>query len=116
LEYATVPGSAVRAIGAGTVLFAGQVGGELHVTVRHADGLRSTYSYLAEVAVGVDETVQRGQLVGRAGSRLHLGVRCGSAYLDPAPLFTGRWQARLVPDHRFPAAALTDGNRRPPPG
>jgi murein DD-endopeptidase MepM/ murein hydrolase activator NlpD len=114
LEYRSTPGSAVGAIGAGTVVFAGPVAGQLHVTVRHADGLRSTYSYLAEIAVGADEPVVRGQLVGRAGARLHLGVRCGTAYLDPAPLFARRGRARLVPDDRFPAPAPPTGRTEPP--
>ncbi|MFN0088811.1 MAG: murein hydrolase activator EnvC family protein [Acidimicrobiales bacterium] len=97
LEFVTVPGSLVRAIGAGVVVFAGQVGGRLHVTVRHADGLRSTYSFLAELAVSAGQAVAGGQPVGRSGAALHLGVRDAAGYRDPAPLVFGRARVRLAP-------------------
>ncbi|MDY7101627.1 MAG: M23 family metallopeptidase [Actinomycetota bacterium] len=96
LEYATRPGTAVGAIGPGVVTFAGSVAGQLHVTVRHPDGLRSSYSFLATVDVAVDDRLERGGRVGSAGRRLHLGVRRGTTYLDPAALFGPR-RARLVP-------------------
>src|SRR5690348_15131411 len=47
LDYGTQPGDPVRASAEGEVIFAGQVGGTLHVTIRHADGLRTSYSFLA---------------------------------------------------------------------
>jgi murein DD-endopeptidase MepM/ murein hydrolase activator NlpD len=96
LEYDTEPGTPVRAIGAGRVVFAGPVAGQLHVTVLHPDGLRSSYSYLAEVVVTAGVTVAGGQVVGRAAERLHLGVRSGDRYLDPASLFAVEG-VRLVP-------------------
>lgn len=109
LEYATGPGTPVRAIGEGLVVFAGAVAGTLHVTVLHPDGLRSSYSYLAEIDVSVGRRVVRGEIVGRAGARLHLGVRGGGTYLDPATLFapTG---VHLVPVDESPApeAGSTD--------
>ena len=88
LEYDTVPGQAVRAIGDGLVVFAGPVAGIDYVTVLHPDGLRSSYGYLAERLVTVGDRVVVGQTVGTAGERLHLGVRSGGTYLDPAALFT----------------------------
>jgi len=99
LEYATVPGTAVRAIGAGQVVFAGQVGGRLAVTVLHPDGRRSSYSDLATIEVVTSALVPRGAQVGRAGPTLHLGVREGDRYVDPAQLFHERRRAVLVP-HR----------------
>jgi murein DD-endopeptidase MepM/ murein hydrolase activator NlpD len=96
LEYATTPGTPVWAIGAGVVVFAGQVAGPLHVTVLHPDGLRSSYSYLAEILVKAGQHVAGGQVVGRTGERFHLGVRSGGTYLDPATLFTVAG-VRLVP-------------------
>jgi murein DD-endopeptidase MepM/ murein hydrolase activator NlpD len=105
LEYGTTPGQTIRAIGGGVVTFAGSIGGSRYVTVAHADGLRSSYSFLAEVSVAERDLVVAGQPVGRAGLRFHLGVRCADAYLDPASLVgTGRWRARLVPDSRFPSS------------
>lgn len=88
LEYATVPGTPVRAIGDGIVVFAGPVAGNRAVTVLHPDGLRSSYSHLAEVLVATGDHVTLGQTLGTAGERLHLGVRSGGTYLDPAALFT----------------------------
>ncbi len=96
LEYATSPGTAVRAIGAGLVVWAGPVAGNLAVTVLHPDGLRSSYSYLAEVRTKVGLRVTSGTLIGTAGERLHLGVRSGGVYLDPAALFTSA-AVHLVP-------------------
>ncbi len=96
LEYATAPGTSVRAIGAGLVVFAGQVAGPLHVTVLHPDGLRSSYSYLAEILVEPGERVAGGQVLGRTGERFHLGVRSAGTYLDPAALFAVDG-LRLVP-------------------
>ncbi len=96
LEYATVPGSPVRAIGAGLVVFAGPVAGTRAVTVLHPDGLRSSLTHLAEVTVTAGERVAAGQVVGIAGERLHLGIRAGGTYLDPAPLLSTP-TVRLVP-------------------
>ena len=96
LEYATSPGTPVRAIGAGLVVWAGPVAGNTAVTILHPDGLRSSYSYLAEARVKAGERVTAGAVVGIAGERLHLGVRANGAYLDPATLFTTTG-VRLVP-------------------
>lgn len=87
LEYATIPGTLVRAIGPGRVSFAGPVAGSLHVTVTHPDGLRSSYSFLAAVRVRRSAAVSAGAVVGVAAARLHLGVRRGRRYLDPASLW-----------------------------
>ena len=69
------------------VTFAGPVAGSLHVTVRHPDGLRSTYSFVAVVRVRAGEAVAAGDVVAVAGDRFHLGVRRGDTYIDPASLW-----------------------------
>jgi len=98
LEYDTEPGTPVRAIADGEVTFAGLVAGTRHVTVLHPDGVRSTYSFLATVAVVVGQRVGQGDGVGTTAGTLHLGVRRGDAYFDPASLFaTVPVQVRLVP-------------------
>jgi murein DD-endopeptidase MepM/ murein hydrolase activator NlpD len=89
LEYATLPGTAVRASAAGVVSFAGPVGGALHVTVLHPDGVRTSYSFLARIAVVLGQPVRQGQVVGVAGARFHFGARVGGDYIDPAALFSG---------------------------
>lgn len=112
VDYATAPGAVVRASGDGEVVFAGPVGGRLHVVVRHADGIRTSYSFLASVTVRRGEAVTAGQEVGRSGSSLHFGARRGDAYFDPLTLFGGggRGRVHLVPDG--PSA----GVGRPGPG
>ena len=89
LEYATEPGTAVAASAAGEVVFAGPVADGLHVVVLHDDGLRTSYSFLALVAVKRGDKVRQGQTLGTTQSRFHFGVRAGDAYLDPARLFGG---------------------------
>jgi len=87
LEFATQPGASFWAAARGVVSFAGQVGGRLHVTVSHPDGLRVSYSGVATIAVRRGERVHQGQLLGTTGDRLHVGVRQGETYLDPAGIF-----------------------------
>ncbi len=106
LEYATAPGTPVRAAADGTVVFAGPVAGALHVTVEHADGVRTSYSYLATLQVRRGQRVRQGQQLATSGDRLHVGARVDGVYVDPALLFAGRLRlhVRLVP-HDDPARA-----------
>lgn len=98
LTYAVAPLTPVRAVGDGEVVFAGAVGGALHVTIRHGDGLRTSYSYLAALAVGAGTRVATGAVIGWSTEVLHLGLRTpDGTYLDPALLWSGRWEPRLVP-------------------
>jgi hypothetical protein len=98
LKYDTEPGTHVRASADGEVIFAGRVAWDLHVTVLHADGVRTSYSFLDEVHVAVGQQVRRGDVVGVAGDLLHFGARLGRAYFDPATLFTsGDVQVELLP-------------------
>jgi murein DD-endopeptidase MepM/ murein hydrolase activator NlpD len=97
LEYATRAGDPVTAIGPGRVAFAGQVAGRLVVSIDHPDGLRSSVLGLLTISVRVGDQVVGGQMVGRSGVRLHLGVRRSGVHLDPATLFGDRGPARLVP-------------------
>lgn len=96
LEYDTAPGTEVRAVAAGVVTFAGLVAGTRHVTVRHRDGVRTSYSFLDRVDVTVGQQLAQGAVLGTSGGRLHLGARLGDAYFDPASLFGGG-SVRLVP-------------------
>src|SRR5436305_482807 len=105
LDYATAPGTEVKAAADGEVVFAGQVGGTLHVVVLHGDGIRTSYSYLSSIRVQRGATVRQGQVVGITSAQpFHFGARAGDAYIDPALLFsTGPPDVHLVPD----------GERRP---
>jgi Peptidase family M23/Putative serine esterase (DUF676) len=100
IEYATTPGTEVRAAADGDVVFAGEVGGTLHVVILHGDGIRTSYSYLAALRVQRGDAVRQGQVIGITGDRrLHFGARAGAAYVDPALLFgAGPPQVHLVPD------------------
>ena len=98
IDYATPPGAPVRASAGGVVTFSGSVAGDRFVVVAHADGLRTTYGYLATAIVAAGDRVVARQLLGTAGGPLHFGVRRGDVYLDPELLFTAeRLVARLVP-------------------
>ncbi len=101
LEYATTPGTLVGASAPGEVVFAGPVGGGLHVVVLHDDGLRTSYSFLALLSVHRGQKVTQGQTLGTTQDRFHFGARAGEAYLDPALLFGGGPpQVYLVPDEQ----------------
>jgi hypothetical protein len=99
LEYATTPGSPVGAAADGVVVFAGSVGGSLHVTIEHADAVRTSYSFLVSVGVRRGERVRLGQPIGSSADRFHLGARIDGEYIDPALLFARRLRlhVRLVP-------------------
>ena len=89
IDYAVAPCTPVRAAADGEVIFAGPVAGTLHVTIRHADGLRTSYSFLASVDVRAGQTVRAGDVVGRSVEVVHFGVRDPTGtYLDPATLFS----------------------------
>lgn len=98
IEYATVPGSDVIAAADGVVTFAGSVAGALYVTILHADGIRTTVSYVATVRVAAGEPVARGQLIASAGPVTHVSARLADEYIDPATLWgSGPSRVFLVP-------------------
>ena len=105
-----MPGTRVGAAADGAVVFAGMVGGSLHVVVRHADGIRTSYSFLRTVLVHRGDRVVRGEPVGTAGDRFHFGARIGDVYIDPALLFgdAGPSRVHLVPDRDAAGAVVSD--------
>jgi hypothetical protein len=105
LEYGTQPGVPVRAAAGGRVTFAGSVAGTLHVTVLHADGIRTSYSFLQRIDVVIGQRVDQGDRLGLTGGHLHLGARRGDEYFDPASLFAGGpVRVHLVPFDQPPGA------------
>ena len=104
LEIATQPGSFYRAAADGVVSFAGPVGGRLHVTVTHPDGLRVSYSGVASIRVERGARVGQGAVLGTTADRLHVGVRRGEVYLDPAAVFGD--DAWAIAGHQGSAARL----------
>lgn len=100
VDFGTSPGAPITASADGRVIFAGQVGGELHVSIEHGDGLRTSYSFLASLTVSVGDRVHGGDVIAIAGGLFHFGVRNPDGeYLDPEALLSGslRPQVRLVP-------------------
>lgn len=91
IDIAAPVGTAVRAAAAGTVEFAGPVGGRLFVTLNHGAGLESTYSFLDSIDVRRGDVVSQGQTIARSGTghasevvtHLHFGVKLADAYVDP---------------------------------
>ena len=130
LDFAAVPGSVVLAADGGEVTFAGQVAGILSVTVHHGGGLRTSYSYLSEVAVAAGQMVGRADVLGHSGvdhgiEAVHFSVRLGDDYTDPEP-WLRCWSApapglSLAPvPSAYPAPRATRNPRRyirsPSPG
>jgi murein DD-endopeptidase MepM/ murein hydrolase activator NlpD len=91
IDIATPFGTPVVAAAAGTVSFAGSVGGQLFVSVDHGGGVISSYSFLSLVQVRKGDLVAAGTTVARSGyghvgetpAHLHFGVRVNGAYTDP---------------------------------
>ncbi len=109
LDLSALAGATVLAVEAGTITHAGVVAGRGTVTVRHDDGLLSTYEPVLASArpgqrvsagdqLGLAEDVTGGG-GGHCGARvcLHLGARRGGLYLDPLPLLVGGGRVRLLP-------------------
>ncbi len=104
VDLGASPGTPVGSAGTGVVSFAGTVVDLLTVTVDHGGGLRTSYSYLGSVAVGVGAPVAPHTLIGTSGvdngiEAVHFSVRVGAEYLDPEP-----WLRCLPPG---PALSLT---------
>ncbi len=95
VDLAAPPETAVHAAGPGVVSFAGSVAGARHVVIAHAGGLRTSYSFLATIAVPRGARVEAGEIVGTSGGTwaghdrtvLHVGLRSGDEYVDPMLLF-----------------------------
>ena len=91
IDIAAAPGTPILATEAGTVSFAGRVGGELFVTIVHGGGLSSTYSWISSTTVRKGDVVSRGQPIGSTGTgspaaivpHLHFGAKLDGEYVDP---------------------------------
>lgn len=89
IDIAAPEGSVVRAADGGQVTFSGSVVGRQAVTVDHGGGLRTTVSAVAERLVAAGQGVGRGMPIAVVGTHdgraaVHVSVRVGSAYVDPA--------------------------------
>ncbi len=113
VDYGTEPGGEVAASADGEVVFAGQVGGQQHVVVLHADGVRTSYSFLRSASVRRGDRIRQGQQVGTSSGSLHFGARIGEAYVDPTLLFgDGLPEVYLVPDGDLSSRPGTETQER----
>ncbi|MFT4088884.1 MAG: M23 family metallopeptidase, partial [Gordonia sp. (in: high G+C Gram-positive bacteria)] len=108
VDLSAAPGAVVLAARAGTVRFAGAVGGKPVVSILHPDGITTTYEPVrGDVRAG--DRVERGEPIGTLEARhpgcpaaacLHWGARRGAGssakYLNPLSL-VGAVRVRLKP-------------------
>jgi murein DD-endopeptidase MepM/ murein hydrolase activator NlpD len=91
IDIAAPVGTPVLAPADGVVSFAGPVGGNLFLTIDHAGGVQSTYSWLSSLLVRKGAVVRAGMAVATTGwghpgtsvPHVHLGVKLDGAYVDP---------------------------------
>jgi murein DD-endopeptidase MepM/ murein hydrolase activator NlpD len=90
-------GTPVRASADGVVGFAGNVAGNLSVSVDHTGGIKTTYSYLGTIVAKRNQRVSRGDVVGTVGPghdaslppNVQLSARRNGVYFDPLELYVG---------------------------
>lgn len=128
LDISASAGAAVHACASGEVVFSGPVpAGEgaraWAVTVLTSDGLRVTYLPLSDARVSKGQSVEAGQQVGTlagsgdastVASHLHLGVKRGSASLDPLGFLSDRAPVAPPAHSAAPAAAPAAGTAPAP--
>ena len=91
VDYAAPTGTPVWAVSTGTVTFAGTNGGfGRMVTLRHPNGMTTSYAHLSSIAVSVGERVVQKETIGRVGmtgtaTGPHLDYRMtvGGRVIDP---------------------------------
>jgi murein DD-endopeptidase MepM/ murein hydrolase activator NlpD len=91
IDIAVAEGTPVRAAGAGTVIYAGWMGGYGNlVVVDHGNGLSTAYAHNSSLGVGVGQSVTAGQVVSYSGNtgnstgpHVHLEVRVNGSAVDP---------------------------------
>jgi murein DD-endopeptidase MepM/ murein hydrolase activator NlpD len=92
INLAVPEGTSVKAAEAGTVIYAGNelAGYGNLILVRHADGWVSAYAHNEEIDVKRGDSVQRGQIIAKAGAtgsvsspQLHFELRKGAKPVNP---------------------------------
>jgi murein DD-endopeptidase MepM/ murein hydrolase activator NlpD len=91
IDIGAASGTAIRAAAAGTVIYAGWLGGYGNLTViDHGGGLSTAYGHQSSIAAGYGASVAQGQVIGYVGStghstgpHLHFEVRVNGVPQDP---------------------------------
>lgn len=101
VDFPVPTGTAIKAVGPGTVESAGWAGAYgYQVVIKHADGRYSQYAHLSALGVKAGQQVSGGQRIGRSGStgnttgpHLHFEMRTSPAYgsdIDPLKYLRGK--------------------------
>ena len=90
----TLPDAQVVAAAAGEVSFAGQVGGNLFVSILHPNGLKTSYGFLDSISVRKGQAVSQAEVVGRTSSSFHFSVRRNAEYLNPSQFLLSEGAAK----------------------
>ncbi|MFJ7996039.1 peptidoglycan DD-metalloendopeptidase family protein [Streptomyces sp. NPDC096310] len=94
VDFVASTGTTVKAVGAGTVVTAGNGGSYGNqIVIRHENGLYSQYAHLSSLSVSAGQSVTTGQQIGLSGAtgnvtgpHLHFEIRTGPEYgsdIDP---------------------------------
>jgi murein DD-endopeptidase MepM/ murein hydrolase activator NlpD len=91
IDLGAAYGSPIAAAGAGSVIYAGWLGGYGNLTViDHGGGLATAYGHQSSIVVSCGQDVSQGQTIGYVGStghstgpHLHFEVRVNGAPVDP---------------------------------
>ncbi|WP_312944817.1 M23 family metallopeptidase [Agrobacterium sp.] len=91
IDFQAETGANVRSTGAGTVTVAAHSGGYGNmVEVDHGQGITTRYGHMSAILVKVGDTIEAGDIVGRAGStgrstgpHVHYEVRRNDSPIDP---------------------------------
>ena len=104
IDIAAPFGTPVLASADGTVAFSGWIAGSLYVSIEHAGGVRTTYSWLSEAEVAEGDVVETGARIGSTGHghpdiatpHLHFGAKLDGVYVDPLLLLEGASIPNLI--------------------
>ncbi len=91
VDYRGRSGTPVYAVANGTVISARWNGGYgKEVRIKHPSGYTTLYAHLSSIGVRTNQTVKRGQVIGRVGStgvstgaHLHFGLISAGKYINP---------------------------------
>jgi murein DD-endopeptidase MepM/ murein hydrolase activator NlpD len=91
IDIGAASGTPIRAAAAGTVIYAGWLGGYGNLTViDHGGGIATAYGHQSSIAAGSGAYVAQGQVIGYVGStghstgaHLHFEVRVNGVPQDP---------------------------------
>jgi len=97
IDIAAPFGATIRAPADGTVSFAGPVAGSLFISIDHAGGIRTSYSWVSSFSVKKGQAVRAGDVIGATGQghpgsdrpHLHFSARLNGVYIDPMLLLGG---------------------------